>query len=184
MKKRLPLFIIMFLFTFYLIGQGYIFSPNPNASPAAEKQKLYSLYESKLKKTSFVTMDGKKVRLNKKMPKVVILNFWASWCTPCLEEFPSLVKLQRKYKENKNILILTVNTDDSEILKKVKQIVERYKLNFPIVLDKNGKLVEKFSIAAIPVSIIYKDGKVYEVSNMAKDFYSGEFLELLASWKI
>jgi thiol-disulfide isomerase/thioredoxin len=112
------------------------------------------------------------------------LNFWASWCTPCLEEFPSLVKLQRKYKENKNILILTVNTDDSEILKKVKKIVERYKLNFPIVLDKNGKLVEKFSIAAIPVSIIYKDGKVYEVSNMAKDFYSGEFLELLASWKI
>lgn len=184
MKKRLPILLTMLLFGFYLIGQGYILTTSPNASPVETRQKRNALYEEKLKKLVFKDQAGKKYGLSKKMPKVVIVNFWASWCVPCLEEFPSLVKLQDKYKDNKDFLILAINTDDSEIEKKINKMKNRFKLNFPIIEDRKGKFVDEFSISAIPVSIIYKDGKVFEVSNKAKDFVGSEFLEKLKEWNL
>jgi thiol-disulfide isomerase/thioredoxin len=184
MKKRIPLFTAIFLFGFYLIGQGYLMSTAPNASPVGAKQSLFKSYESALKKSTFKDINGKTYSFKNTMPKVVIVNFWASWCTPCLEEFPSITKLQEKYGKNKNFLFLGINTDDENVMKKIKKTVSRYKLNIPIVTDTKGKHVENYSISAIPVSIVYKDGKVVEVSNGAKDFYSEEFLSQLKDWKL
>lgn len=179
MKKRIPLLTTIFLLAFYLIGQGYFMSTDPNASPVGAKQSLFKGYESALKQSTFIDENGKKYKFNNSFPKIVIVNFWASWCTPCLEEFPSIVKLQEKFGHNKNFLFLAVNTDDENVSQKIAKVKSRYKLNIPIILDSNGKLVENFSISAIPVSIVYKNGKVIEVSNGSKDFYSEEFLSQL-----
>lgn len=182
MIKRIPLFLTILVFSIYLISRGPLLSNNPNASPASAQQKAVKLYESALKSSSFVDKKGKSYSFKSKVPKVVIVNFWASWCTPCLEEFPSIVKLQKKYAGNKNFLFLAVNTDDEDAVKKMNKVIKKYELNVPVIVDKKGKLVDKFSINAIPVSIIYKDGKVKHISNGAKDFYSEEFLSELKSW--
>ncbi len=184
MKKRIPLLLTIFLFAFYLIGQGYFISTGPNASPVGAKQSLYKSYESALKQSTFKDSNGKKYSFKNNIPKIVIVNFWASWCTPCLEEFPSITKLQEKYGSNKNFLFLAINTDDENVAQKIDKIKSRYKLNIPIVIDKAGKHVESYSISAIPVSIVYRDGKVVEVSNGSKDFYSEEFLSQLKDWKL
>ena len=184
MKKRIPLFITIFLFGFYLIGQGYFNSTDPNASLVGDKDKIFKNYETKLKSSTFIDLKGKKYNLNKEMPRLVILNFWASWCTPCLEEFPSVVKLQEQYKDNKNFLFLAINTDDNNINQKIQKTIERYKLNVPIIKDTQGMLIDNFSVSAIPVSIIFVDGKVKHVSNGSKDFYSEEFLLELKELKL
>jgi len=162
MIKRIPLFLTIIVFSIYLLSRGPLLSNNPNAAPDSAQQKVVKLYEAGLKSSSF--KDN------------------TSWCTPCLEEFPSIVKLQKKYSSNKDFLFLAINTDDEDAIKKLKKVVNKYELNVPIVMDKKGKLVDKFSISAIPVSVIYKDGKVKQISNGSKDFYSEEFLEELKSW--
>ena len=111
---------------------------------------------------------------------MVILNFWASWCVPCLEEFPSLVNLRNKFKDQE-VVIIGINTDDVESYPDAKKVMKKYKINFPVIFDKKGELINKFKVSAIPVSIIYNKGKVIEVSNGAKDFFSGEFLEQFQS---
>src|SRR5690606_33926308 len=84
------------------------------------------------------------------------INFWASWCPPCRAEFPSIVSLYNKYKNNPNFIFLTINEDDdlavaSTYLKSQGYSVPFYQARVPkeifsgtlpttIILDKNGKI--------------------------------------------
>lgn len=179
-KKYVPLFVLIFIFSLYLVSQGVFNLSDPTANPVAQQKKQYAHYESMLKAFKGKDIEGNSVEF-KKMPKVVIMNFWASWCTPCLEEFPSLVKMVSDYKD-KDIKIIGINTDENDQLKEINKIKSKYNLNFSIIADKNSRFVNKFMIDAIPVSIIYVNGKVHEVSQGAKDFTSGEFREQLNSW--
>ncbi len=180
MKKYIPIFIAIFGLSFYLVSQGVFKFGDPTATSATKTEKLNSHYEKVLKSFKGKTIDGKTVP-EKGMPKVVILNFWASWCTPCLEEFPSLVSFNEKFK-NKDVLVVGINTDEKSDLKDVKKTIEKYKLNFPIVLDSKGDYINDFLVNAIPVSIVFHDGKVKEVSQGSKDFMSGEFLDNVEKW--
>ena len=179
-KKYVPLFVLIFIFSLYLVSQGVFNLSDPTANPVAKQKKQYAHYESVLRDFKGVDIEGNQITF-KKAPKVVIINFWASWCTPCLEEFPSLVELVSEFN-TQDIKVIGINTDESNQLKEIKKIKEKYGLNFPIIADKGSEFVNKFMIDAIPVSIIYVDGKVQEVSQGAKDFHSEEFKEDLRSW--
>ncbi len=179
-KKYVPLFVLIFIFSLYLVSQGAFNLSDPTANPVAQQKKQYAHYESMLKAFKAKDIEGNDITF-KKIPKVVIVNFWASWCTPCLEEFPSLVEMVSEFKD-KDIAVIGVNTDESNQLKEIKKIKSKYNLNFTIIADKNSDLVNKYMVDAIPVSIIYVDGKVKEISQGSKDFISGEFKEQLNSW--
>jgi len=135
-------------------------------------------YESIYKTLKLKEYNGARrmFELGKQKAPIVILNFWASWCVPCLEEFPSIVKMKNKFKDNE-VLLIGINNDDDNPKKAIKQTVNRFKLNFPIVSDPKGEMAEKFLISGIPVSIIYHKGKVIEISHGAKDFSSEEVTE-------
>jgi thiol-disulfide isomerase/thioredoxin len=163
-----------------LVSQGFFYSGDPTANPVAKSNKLKKHYKEVIKGLKLETFDKKKVDLSKP-PKVLIVNFWASWCTPCLEEFPSLNKLLAKY-DNGDLQVLGVNTDEKEQNRKIEKIKEKYTLEFPLVADKDGKLINDFLVTAIPLSIIYHNGEMVEVSHGSKDFYSEEFLEKMDSW--
>ena len=179
-KKYVPLFVLIFIFSLYLVSQGVFNLSDPTATPVEQQKKENGHYESMLKSLSVKDVTGKTVEF-KKMPKVVILNFWASWCTPCLSEFPSLVEMYTENKD-KDLKVIGINTDESDQLKEIKKIKNQFGLNFTIIADKNSEIVNKFMIDAIPVSMIFVDGKVKEVSNGSKDFTSEEFKEQLKSW--
>ena len=88
--------------------------------------------------------------------KVVFLNFWASWCIPCLAEMPSIQSLHEKIKDDKFLMLCLSDEDDSEI----KAFVSKNNYTFPIhsVL---GELPGKFEVGAIPKTfIISKKGKI------------------------
>lgn len=93
--------------------------------------------------------------------KVVLLDFWASWCGPCKESFPAMEDLHKKYGA-KGLVILAVNVDESRDA--MKDFIKEHTASFTIVHDATKKLVGTANISSMPTSFLLgKDGKVAAV---------------------
>ena len=104
-------------------------------------------------------LEGKEVELSSFKGKVVLLNFWATWCGPCKAEIPGFIELQEKYKDK--ITIVGYSVDDTADL--AKKYAAEYKMNYPILLGEGREDVQDAfgPIWGIPASfLISKDGKV------------------------
>jgi len=104
-------------------------------------------------------LEGKDVALSSYKGKVVLLNFWATWCGPCKAEIPGFVELQEKYKDD--LVIVGFSVDDPA--DKAKAFAAEYKMNYPILLGEGREDVQDAygPIWGIPASfLISKDGKV------------------------
>ena len=104
-------------------------------------------------------LDGKQVSLSSYKGKVVLLNFWATWCGPCKAEIPGFVEIQEKYKDK--LVIVGFSVDDTA--EKAREYATQYKMNYPILLGEGREDVQDAygPIWGIPASfIISKDGKV------------------------
>jgi len=104
-------------------------------------------------------VDGNMVPLSSYKGKVVLLNFWATWCGPCKAEIPGFVRLQEKYRDD--LVIVGYSVDDTA--EKAKAYAAEYKMNYPILLGEGREDVQDAygPIWGIPASfIISKDGRV------------------------
>ena len=97
------------------------------------------------------TLEGKPLSLADYRNKVVLLNFWATWCGPCRAEIPDLVQLQNKYKDQLQILGLVVDEEDQQA---VKNFVDEFAINYPVAMAKNELRVQYGGIAALPTSFL------------------------------
>ncbi len=98
-------------------------------------------------------LDGSKIHLKDLAGKVVILNFWASWCNPCVQEFPSLVKLAEHFKGD--IVILAVSNDEN--VKDVEDFIRAFgfpKPHFEIVVDHDREVTKKYGVEQLPESFL------------------------------
>ncbi|UCB50610.1 MAG: TlpA family protein disulfide reductase [Deltaproteobacteria bacterium] len=103
------------------------------------------------------TLDGGSMTLSDLKGKVVLINFWATWCPPCREEMPSLERLYRHFKYEKFTLLAV---DIMEHPETVKTFAREYNLSFPILLDKKGEVSQKYAANALPTTyVIDKEGK-------------------------
>ncbi len=106
-------------------------------------------------------LDGDSLTLSDFKGKVIILNFWATWCPPCRMEIPDFVALYDKYEEE-GLLIIGVNLDKGDT-RAVKQFSENYSINYPVVLGNVDVTQSYGGIRAIPATfIIDKDGNIRE----------------------
>ncbi len=104
-------------------------------------------------------LEGKTVKLSDFKGKVVLLNFWATWCPPCREEIPDLVALQNEYKD-KGLVVLGVSLDQNGPAQ-VKSFVSRMKINYPVVIGDEKMAMSYGSIQAIPTTFyIDRAGKI------------------------
>ena len=107
--------------------------------------------------------------------KVVLLNFWASWCTGCRAEMPEFIEVQKKYKD-KGFVIVAVNVDRSpekgiNFLKELEEETGK-KINFLVLYDGNKKVIRKYKPIGMPSSyLIGKDGRLikYFPSSFTKE---------------
>jgi len=137
-------------------------------SKAATNEKADPKTFKTAPEVSFKGLDGKDVTLASLKGKVVIVNFWATWCEPCQIEIPWMIEFQKKYAD-KGFTVLGVAMDDegasvvSPFLQKEKFDVDGEKLpiNYPIVLG-NDDITAKFGgILGLPTSfVVNRDGKI------------------------
>jgi len=101
---------------------------------------------------TFPGLDGKMVRLSDYKGKVVLVNIWATWCPPCVDEMPSMEKLYQKLK-GENFEILAVSIDEPG-LKAVAPFMKKSNLTFPALIDSEGTIKAVYEITGIPESFI------------------------------
>ncbi|MFI5390628.1 MAG: TlpA family protein disulfide reductase, partial [Bacteriovoracales bacterium] len=135
-------------------------------------------YESALKTLNLTTIDDQKISFDPSEASIVILNLWAPWCGPCVDEFPSLISLRKKFS-TKEVLIVGIIMDEENSQEQLKKTIEDHGLNFPNVFDKSGMIYNLFNISSIPATIIFHQGKILDIKNGEKDFEAIEFIETL-----
>lgn len=143
------------------------------------ESQIFDKYTGKLKSQDFLLEDlsGKKHSLSQYKGKVVLLNFWASWCPPCVEEIPSMTRLTTKLKDIP-FTILAINLGESK--KQMSKFIKKNQVNFPILLDPEKIQPKKWNVFAFPSSfIIDKSGKIrYSIAG-GLDWDTKEVSELL-----
>jgi thiol-disulfide isomerase/thioredoxin len=103
---------------------------------------------------------GKDLTLEPSHGKVVLLNFWATWCGPCREEIPELVALQNRYKDHLQIIGLVVDDDDE---KEIRKVIESEGINYPVAMADPETRIAYGGIAALPtVFVINSEGRVVQ----------------------
>ncbi|HOK55861.1 MAG TPA: redoxin domain-containing protein [bacterium] len=103
-------------------------------------------------------IEGKSITLSSYEGKVVLLNFWASWCPPCREELKVIQKIYNEYKD-KGVIVLCVNSGEDK--EKVEDFIDENNYKFPVLLDTDSKVSDNYKVNTIPrVLLINKDGIV------------------------
>ncbi len=102
-------------------------------------------------------LSGKAWTLKDLRGKVVLVNFWATWCPPCRKEMPDLETLYRRFGPQ-GLVILGISDEDTA---KIKPFIAQQKVTYPVLLDPGRKVNELFQIEGIPKTFIYdRDGKI------------------------
>ncbi len=130
-------------------------SASKSVSAAKDSKKLKPAPELALKDA-----DGKTVKLSDYKGKVVVLDFWATWCGPCKIEIPWLMEFQRKYKD-RGFTVVGVSMDDGWHV--VKPFVEEFRMNYPVVLGTDEAAQAFGGVEVLPTTfIIDKQGRIVE----------------------
>lgn len=104
------------------------------------------------------TLSGGPAKLSDYRGKVVLLNFWASWCAPCIAEMPALQRLHDRLKDQ-GFTVLAVGVDDEP--EALQEFQRRYGLSFPVLVDQNAETKRLFKTTGVPESfVIGRDGKL------------------------
>ncbi|MFO0706890.1 MAG: redoxin domain-containing protein [Nitrospira sp.] len=107
-----------------------------------------------------VDLNGKPQSLSQYRGKVVLLNFWATWCKPCTTEMPAMQASFDKLRD-KGFVVLAVNELEDEA--KVREHIKQYGHTFPVLMDRDNKVANQFGVFGLPVSVfIDPQGRVQE----------------------
>ncbi|MCS6884503.1 MAG: TlpA disulfide reductase family protein [Acidobacteriota bacterium] len=117
-------------------------------TPAELKSSKYFGESDPVKDFSLKTLDGETVGLSEFKGKILILNFWATWCPPCRKEIPDLIAVQKAYKD-KGVVILGVAVDEE--LDDVRSFVRKYEINYMVALD-DGSIFSQWEGEGIPLT--------------------------------
>ncbi len=121
--------------------------------------------------------DGKTYRLSDYRGKVVVLNFWATWCPPCRYEMPSMERAHQKVK-GEEIVILAVNVGEDE--NTVFAFTGQYPVSFPLPLDLDGSVIAKYPVIGLPTTfIIDPRGQVTHRAIGGREWDDGRLLDQL-----
>ena len=161
----------------------FIYLITINFSQALEKPDLKNLVLVKSPKTYeeviFKDINQKNVNLEHFKGKLVILNFWATWCAPCKEEMPSLDDLQSNAKLN-NLKIFPINIGQEDISKSKLFFKELDIKNLDIYIDAPITLAKKFTLRGVPTTVLFnKEGKEFARIMGSIDFNDEEFINWL-----
>lgn len=181
MKKLIPatfLFLLVFSGAVAIQVVASEIKQNAKEKSKSANEKVEKFFQD----IELETIEGKKLNFKDIKTPIVIVNFWASWCMPCMEEMPSLLALKNKFKNE--VTVISLNTDEKDQFKNIVKTKTKFSIKneFEFIPDKETKMADANNISAIPVSIIFKHGKVVQLTNGPIDFMAQEFTEKIHKW--
>ena len=140
----------------------------PLSAPAVDIERVSKLavdeklkpYRGSVQPLAFSLQDinGKTVHREHFKGKVTIINFWASWCHPCVEEIPSLNRLRKKM-QGKKFELISINYAESA--ERIRHFMQRVAVDYPVLIDPEGKVAGKWQVVAFPSTfVIGSDGNI------------------------
>ena len=113
------------------------------------------------------SVGGTNLRLAEQRGQVVMVNFWATWCTPCLQEMPHLSRLYERYRAS-GFVLLGVNIDDDP--RAATALATKLGLRFPVLLDTDKKVSRIYDMSAMPATLLIdRDGRVRHIHRGYRD---------------
>ncbi|HEY0601732.1 MAG TPA: redoxin domain-containing protein [Herpetosiphonaceae bacterium] len=132
----------------------------PERTVVAEGAEAAALTSDAAPDFSLQTLDGETVRLSDFTGKVVLINFWATWCPPCVREIPRLVRISEEYDDD-GLVVLGINTTFQDDPAKVEQFVRDQGISYRVLLDPDGDTSQKYPARLMPTTyLIDRSGKV------------------------
>ena len=128
-------------------------------------------------------VNGKKVSLKNdfsEKDKLYIFSFWATWCSPCINELEEINEVYDDWGKNVNMELIAISIDDSRTVKRVKPLVNGKEWPYKILLDTNQDLKRTLTIVNVPYTIVVKNGKIVHTQN---GYSPGSGIELLEKLK-
>ncbi len=104
-------------------------------------------------------LDGKQQRLSQYRGKVVLVNFWATWCKPCTTEMPAMQAIYDRLRD-KGFVVLAVNELEDEA--KVREHIQQHGHTFPVLMDRDNKVANQFGVFGLPVSVFIDEKGVVQ----------------------
>lgn len=173
---------------------------NNNATTNLQSDQ-YAYYDYLFENFSAQNTKGENLILNQINSPILILEFWATWCSSCISEIPSIVELKKKYPDS-YVRILAINgdsifneVDKKDLDKNINKLVREHNINFDIIIDSNNNgnsdsssnsnsssnsgYFEKFKVNSIPTTIIYVNGKTKFIHIGELNFNSKKLIAFL-----
>lgn len=132
-----------------IIGSGFVWAMGsrvPAVGTAAEDFHL-------------VDLEGRQQSLSQHRGKVVLVNFWATWCKPCTTEMPAMQAMYDKLRD-KGFVVLAINELEDDA--KVREHIKQYGHTFPVLMDRDNKVANQFGVFGLPVSVFIDEKGVVQ----------------------
>lgn len=118
-------------------------------------------------------LEGSNTRLQEQRGKVVLVNFWATWCTPCRQEMPHLSRLSDKYSAS-GLVLLGVNVDDDT--RNAADVAKKLKVSFPVLLDTDKRVSRLYDLNTMPSTLLIdRNGRVRYFHRGYQDGYEATY---------
>lgn len=153
-----------------------LFQPEVPKGPTDELAAGISA-NSKSEEIFFKNPDGEIIELSDQKGKVVFINFWATWCPPCIAEMPSINKLYSEFRDNEKVMFLMVDVDNNRTLS--QKFMDKKKFELPVYTPASS-IPSSYMSGAIPTTLVLnKYGKVVFKHEGMGDFSNEEFKTFL-----
>ena len=165
------MYIKRIIFLSFLIFSNLSYSNNNN-------QQLLIKDPKKVETFSVKDINDHEKIISSSEKKILLLNFWATWCAPCIKEIPELLELKKKFKNDVEIYFLSV---DSNVMKTVPKFLKKNKLeNLKVLNDEKLKISSKFGVKVMPTTVVINK-KFEEVAQVKGyvDWSSSKYIDLI-----